>query len=53
MIYHNEQLQQAIDELKAQNPNTTIIYADYYNAYLWILSKARLLGKGVMKLQNY
>ncbi|CAI9768963.1 unnamed protein product [Fraxinus pennsylvanica] len=33
-IYHNEQLQKAVDELKAQNPNTSIIYADYYNAYL-------------------
>ncbi|KAL2468588.1 GDSL esterase/lipase [Forsythia ovata] len=51
-IYHNEYLQQAIDELKIQNPKTTIIYADYYNAFLWILSKAQLLGFDVNSVQK-
>ncbi|KAL2468530.1 acetylajmalan esterase-like [Forsythia ovata] len=56
-IYHNEHLQQAIEELKIEYPNTTILYVDYYNAFLWVLSRARFLGKetkiNVIVVTNY
>ncbi|XP_042032260.1 GDSL esterase/lipase At5g03980-like [Salvia splendens] len=35
--YHNELLQEAILKLKLENPNTVIVYDDYYNAYLDLL----------------
>ncbi|XP_057764329.1 GDSL esterase/lipase At1g28590-like [Salvia miltiorrhiza] len=31
-IYHNKLLQSEISRIQHENPNTTIIYADYYNA---------------------
>ncbi|TYH32696.1 hypothetical protein ES332_D13G007000v1 [Gossypium tomentosum] len=43
-IYHNYLLQQAIAELKEEHPDETVVYGDYYNAFLWLLSKADLLG---------
>lgn len=42
--YHNQQLQQAIHTLQQQNPNATIIYADYYNAYQFLLQYAKFHG---------
>ncbi|OIT37761.1 PREDICTED: GDSL esterase/lipase At5g03980-like [Nicotiana attenuata] len=36
-ISYNEHLQQAIEDLKKKNPNVTLIYGDYYNAYQWLL----------------
>ncbi|KAB1993119.1 hypothetical protein ES319_D13G006500v1 [Gossypium barbadense] len=45
-IYHNHLLQQAIaDQLKEKHPDVIVVYGDYYNAFLWLLSKADLLGK--------
>ncbi|KAK4339625.1 hypothetical protein RND71_041087 [Anisodus tanguticus] len=44
-IYYNHHLQQAIDELKKHYPNITLIYGDYYNAFLWLLQNAVTLGK--------
>lgn len=44
-LHHNELLQQAIQELKNVHPNVTIIYGDYYNAFMWILGHVRTLGK--------
>ncbi|KAF3622094.1 putative acetylajmalan esterase-like [Capsicum annuum] len=43
-IFYNHHLQQAIDELKKEHPNITLIYGDYYNAYLWLLQNAVKLG---------
>lgn len=36
-IFYNENQQQAIEDLKKKNPNVTLIYGDYYNAYQWLL----------------
>ncbi|KAL0320904.1 UNVERIFIED_CONTAM: GDSL esterase/lipase [Sesamum radiatum] len=36
-MYHNEQLQQAIQKLQQEHPNAVIIYADNYNAYQHLL----------------
>ncbi|PHT41335.1 hypothetical protein CQW23_20189 [Capsicum baccatum] len=44
-IFYNNHLQQAIDELKKDYPNITLIYGDYYNAFLWLLQNAVNLGK--------
>lgn len=44
-IYHNDLLQQAIEELKEEHPNVIIVYGNYYTAFQWLLSKANLLGK--------
>ncbi|XP_047952214.1 GDSL esterase/lipase At5g03980-like [Salvia hispanica] len=42
--YHNQQLQQAIHDLHQQSPNATIIYADYYNAYQFLLEHSKSQG---------
>ncbi|GAV68886.1 Lipase_GDSL domain-containing protein [Cephalotus follicularis] len=51
-IYHNQHLQQAIQELKEENPNAIIVYGDYYNAFQWILRHAQLLGFDATKVQK-
>ncbi|XP_012462785.1 GDSL esterase/lipase At5g03980 isoform X1 [Gossypium raimondii] len=51
-IYHNDLLQQAIAELKEEHPDETVVYGDYYNAFLWLLSKADLLGFDPTSLQK-
>ncbi|TYI45032.1 hypothetical protein E1A91_D13G007300v1 [Gossypium mustelinum] len=51
-IYHNYLLQQAIAELKEEHPDETVVYGDYYNAFLWLLSKADLLGFDPISLQK-
>lgn len=43
-IFHNQYLQQAISILKKENPNTRVLYADYYNAFLWLLENSSYLG---------
>ncbi|CAL4984425.1 unnamed protein product [Urochloa decumbens] len=42
--HHNEQLQAAIDDLRKANTDVTIIYADYYGAFLHLLDHASILG---------
>ncbi|KAG6420745.1 hypothetical protein SASPL_117283 [Salvia splendens] len=42
--YHNQQLQQAIHDLQQQNPNATVVYADYYNAYQFLLEHSKSHG---------
>lgn len=42
--YHNDQIKEAIEVLKRENPHTMIVYGDYYNALLWILRRAFILG---------
>ncbi|OMO85991.1 Lipase, GDSL [Corchorus olitorius] len=51
-IYHNDHLQQAIVELKEEYPNVIIVYANYYNAFLWLFSKANMLGLDPKSLQK-
>ncbi|XP_059313132.1 GDSL esterase/lipase At5g03980-like [Lycium ferocissimum] len=51
-IFYNRHLQQAIDELKKEHPNITLIYGDYYNAYLWLLQNAVTLGFDKNSLQK-
>ncbi|CAI9094319.1 OLC1v1030039C1 [Oldenlandia corymbosa var. corymbosa] len=43
-IAHNEVLKEAIEQLKEEYPNTAIVYADYYNAFLSVLTNAENLG---------
>ncbi|OMO86005.1 Lipase, GDSL [Corchorus olitorius] len=43
-IYHNDLLQKAIEELKEEYPNVIIVYGNYYDAFLWLFSKANMLG---------
>ncbi|CAN4077146.1 unnamed protein product [Withania somnifera] len=43
-IFYNDHLQQAIDKLKKEYKNITLIYSDYYNAYMWLLQNAVTLG---------
>lgn len=52
IIFFNNHLQQAIDELKKEYPNITLIYGDYYNAYLWLLQNAVTLGFDKNSLQK-
>ncbi|WOG93792.1 hypothetical protein DCAR_0313079 [Daucus carota subsp. sativus] len=42
--FHNQYLQQAIITLQEENPGTTIVYGDYYNAFNWLLYNAPYLG---------
>ncbi|KAK8692333.1 hypothetical protein V6N13_075801 [Hibiscus sabdariffa] len=42
--HHNALLKQAIKELRKQLPDVIIVYADYYNAYMKLLTKAAFLG---------
>ncbi|XP_049407197.1 GDSL esterase/lipase At5g03980-like isoform X2 [Solanum stenotomum] len=51
-IFFNRNLQQAIDELKKDYPNITLIYGDYYNAFLWLLQNAGSLGFDNNSLQK-
>ncbi|XP_015874976.2 GDSL esterase/lipase At5g03980-like [Ziziphus jujuba] len=51
-IYHNDHLQKAIEELKEEHPNATILYGDYYSAFLWVLHHASNLGFDTSSLQK-
>lgn len=42
--FQNEYVQQAINTLQEENPTTKIVYADYYNAFKWLLRNAPHLG---------
>ncbi|CAI9110046.1 OLC1v1010008C1 [Oldenlandia corymbosa var. corymbosa] len=41
---HNEALQKAIEQLRTEYPTTSIVYGDYYNAYLSLLLGAEKFG---------
>ncbi|KAM0824073.1 hypothetical protein ACQ4PT_070446 [Festuca glaucescens] len=43
--YHNEQLKVAIDNLRKANADISIVYADYYGAFLHLLDHASVLGR--------
>ncbi|VAH58613.1 unnamed protein product [Triticum turgidum subsp. durum] len=42
--YHNEQLQAAIGDLRKVNADISVVYADYYGAFLHLLDHAAVLG---------
>ncbi|XP_058092207.1 GDSL esterase/lipase At5g03980-like [Magnolia sinica] len=44
-MYHNRQLQLAIQELKKEFPQVLIIYADYYKTLMRIINHALAKGK--------
>ncbi|CAK9309105.1 unnamed protein product [Citrullus colocynthis] len=50
--YHNEQIKEVIEVVKKENPHTVIVYGDYYNAFLWILRHAFVLGFDEAALQK-
>uniref|UniRef100_A0A0E0MFU2 Esterase n=1 Tax=Oryza punctata TaxID=4537 RepID=A0A0E0MFU2_ORYPU len=43
-MYHNDQLRAAIDDLRKVNSHVSIVYADYYGAFMHLIQKAYLLG---------
>ncbi|KAG8089889.1 hypothetical protein GUJ93_ZPchr0011g28520 [Zizania palustris] len=42
--YHNDQLMAAVDNLRKVNSDISIVYADYYSAFMHLLEKAHLLA---------
>ncbi|OMO85995.1 hypothetical protein COLO4_21351 [Corchorus olitorius] len=51
-IYHNDYLQQAIEELKQEHPNVIIAYGNYYDSFLWLFSRDNMLGFDPKSLQK-
>lgn len=49
---HNQLLKASINKLKKDYPGIGIVYGDYYNAYLYLLSNARSLGFDEKSLQK-
>ncbi|WMV11955.1 hypothetical protein MTR67_005340 [Solanum verrucosum] len=45
MMYYNNYLKRGIHMLKREYPNISIIYGDYYNAYLWLRQNVVALGR--------
>ncbi|WOL00968.1 GDSL esterase/lipase [Canna indica] len=43
-MYHNEELQAALEKLREAFPQATIMYADYYQAFMYLLNNAAGLG---------
>lgn len=43
-MFYNEQLVQAILQLRQEHPDVAIVYADYYSAYIWVITNAPHLG---------
>ncbi|KAL6189317.1 hypothetical protein ACLB2K_040706 [Fragaria x ananassa] len=41
---HNYHLRNTIEELKTEYPDVTIVYADYYNVFEWLLTHQEELG---------
>ncbi|GFZ07071.1 SGNH hydrolase-type esterase superfamily protein [Actinidia rufa] len=51
-VYHNNQLQEAIEDLKREYPNVVIVYGDYYHAFQWLFSGAAYLGFDAVSSQK-
>ncbi|KAF9587426.1 hypothetical protein IFM89_002607 [Coptis chinensis] len=52
-MYHNQHLQNALQQLRLEYPNVAILYADYYQAAEWVLTNAPQLGfetKSILKV---
>ncbi|CAI9115107.1 OLC1v1015941C2 [Oldenlandia corymbosa var. corymbosa] len=43
-MYQNAYLQNALNSLRVQYPNITIVYADYFRAFISIFARAPILG---------
>ena len=43
--YHNNHLQEAIEELRKEFSHVNIVYGDYYNAYKWLLKNFSIFGE--------
>ncbi|KAG6479227.1 hypothetical protein ZIOFF_062689 [Zingiber officinale] len=43
-MYHNQQLQAATEKLRQSYPKVTLMYADYYQAFMYLLNNAAKLG---------
>ncbi|THU55644.1 hypothetical protein C4D60_Mb11t08740 [Musa balbisiana] len=43
-VYHNDHLQAALEGLRRAHPTVTIMYADYYQAFMYLLNHAADLG---------
>nr|GMD93135.1 GDSL esterase/lipase At1g28580-like [Ipomoea batatas] len=52
-MYHNEQLERELSRLRELHPNTTIIYADYYNAAMELYSSPTKYGKFPAPISNF
>ena len=46
-MYHNDQLKQALEDLRKENPNVIAVYGDYYNAFLSVYQNAPHLGESL------
>lgn len=44
-VYHNDHLQAALEGLRRAHPRVTIMYADYYEAFMYLLNHAADLGE--------
>lgn len=42
--FHNERLQEAIEDLQKEYPEVALAYGDYYSALEWVVSHASALG---------
>ncbi|KAJ4962104.1 hypothetical protein NE237_022014 [Protea cynaroides] len=51
-MFHNDQLQQALQQLREKYPNVDIVYADYYNAFKWVFDNAPFLGFDMASLHK-
>ncbi|KAF9589778.1 hypothetical protein IFM89_028713 [Coptis chinensis] len=52
-MYHNQHLQNALQQLRLEYPNVAILYADYYQVVEWVLTNAPQLGfetKSILKV---
>ncbi|GFY88998.1 hypothetical protein Acr_06g0009380 [Actinidia rufa] len=43
-VYHNNQLQAAIEKLKREYPNVVIVYGYYYRTFQWLFNRAPYLA---------
>ena len=55
-IYYNDQLKQALEDLRKENPKVAVAYGDHYNAFQSVYRNASLLGESLSasnKLHGY
>ncbi|XP_052188953.1 acetylajmalan esterase-like [Diospyros lotus] len=50
--YHNNHLQEAIEELRKEFSHVNIVYGDYYNAYKWLLKNFAIFGFDLKWIQK-
>lgn len=43
--FHNQHLQDSLTKLSQENPNITMVYADYYNTFLEMVNNPGKYGK--------